>query len=222
MSKRMPLNTWPSTLLRVCCTHHPPRSELTRRKASYPWRPCNEVNTKETDPENDPVFMGRTFMAYQSVNGQESEKTPPYVGIILCPEQKKWARDPETRELIDITLVGTLGEDFDATPADGQKYSYPADYNSLAGTLLHEMGHVVGRMEVAKVEDSKCKWEQTTQGDDKILTRRSGKDKAYGFKECAKLAKDSQETALTNPDTYRVFSEMSMAKTDTKWGMKKA
>lgn len=99
------------------------------------------------------MYMGKTFTATQTINGVSQ----PFVGIILCPEQKKWSRDPKTKKLIDITLVGTLAENFVAEPKSGQKYAYPADYNSLAGTLLHEMAHVVGRTENV---GSKCKFRQ--------------------------------------------------------------
>ena len=44
----------------------------------------------------------------------------------------------------------------------------------------------------------------------------TGLDKEYGFVESKKLAERDSAAAIINPDSYRVFAEMSMSP-ETKW-----
>ncbi|RYP75285.1 hypothetical protein DL769_003840 [Monosporascus sp. CRB-8-3] len=128
-------------------------------------------------------YAGKTFTAAQRIGEAEEQ----FVGIILCPN--RW----EERRL---KVFPTLDQGFTAEVSGENKYPYAGDYNSISGSLLHEMTHVVGR-----VRDNK-----KYQDENRI-----------GFKAAIKLARDDQPAALTNPDTYRIFAEMSMSPS-TKWG----
>ncbi|KAI1375972.1 hypothetical protein F4677DRAFT_91869 [Hypoxylon crocopeplum] len=101
---------------------------------------------------------------------------------------------PEQFEKNGLRVVPTLSQGFNAVVSGNNKRPTPADYNSISGNLVHEMTHVVGR----------------SQG-------RRYLDEAAGFNQCLDLAIRDQSTALTNPDNYRVFAEMSMSPS-TKWG----
>ncbi|KPM46356.1 hypothetical protein AK830_g185 [Neonectria ditissima] len=131
-------------------------------------------------------YAGKTFTATQVIGDTRTD----FVGIILCPNV--WEND-------GLKVFATLDEGYGAEKEAPNQYPYIGHYNSISGTLLHEMVHVVGRVRENK------KWE----------------DPGVGFKLATKLAKDSQTTALINPDTYRIFAEMSMSPA-TRWGMPNA
>ncbi|RYP81601.1 hypothetical protein DL770_005852 [Monosporascus sp. CRB-9-2] len=128
-------------------------------------------------------YAGKTFTATQRIGEVEEQ----FVGIILCPN--RWEEN-------GYKIFATLDQGFPAEASEENKYPYIGDYNSVSGTLVHEMTHVVGR-----VRDN-----QKYQDDNRV-----------GFKAAVKLAQDDQPAALTNPDTYRIFAEMSMSPS-TKWG----
>ncbi|KAI1760930.1 hypothetical protein GGR53DRAFT_525566 [Hypoxylon sp. FL1150] len=138
-------------------------------------QPCS---TEETSK-----YEARTFTVFQYTSG------PPvrFVGVIVCP-----GRFQEKGK----SVVATWPQGFLTVPSRGNKYSSPDDYMSLAGTLIHEITHVVGR----------------TQG-------RTYRDHEYEFNRCLDLARTRRQDALINPDNYRIYAEMSMSP-ETRWGAK--
>ncbi|KAL1835378.1 hypothetical protein VTJ49DRAFT_6913 [Mycothermus thermophilus] len=89
----------------------------------------------------------------------------------------------------------TLSADY--TPAVSSRFGNPDDYGSAAGTLLHEIFHTLG------------------EGyDDKVIHGNF----AYRYSNAVSLAQTRQADALYNPDNYRIFAEMSMAHSKTRWG----
>ncbi|KAI5457549.1 hypothetical protein BGZ63DRAFT_394954, partial [Mariannaea sp. PMI_226] len=128
-------------------------------------------------------YVGKTFSAFQVINGVQTE----FIGMILCPDG--WAKD-------GLTVYPALDIGYQATKTGSNKYPYIGSYNSISGTVIHEMTHVVGR-----VRDNK-----------KYL------DPAVGFILAVDLGKEDVNRALINPDSYRLFAEMSMSP-DTEWGI---
>ncbi|KAH6886289.1 hypothetical protein B0T10DRAFT_550072 [Thelonectria olida] len=146
----------------------------------YP-EPCTEVTE---------IYTGKTLDVVRFVDNNDRE----FTGIILCPNV--FAEATVNGEPRPIPVVPTLAKGFATEKKGSNKYPYAGDYNSISGTLLHEMTHVVGRFR------DKMKYP----------------DPATGFQEGNELAKKDLAAALINPDTYRVFSEISMSP-NTRWGM---
>lgn len=127
---------------------------------SFVPRPCTEANIAT-------YYQGKTFSAIHFINGVRQE----FIGIILCPEQYQadW-RDEKERQ----PIVPTLAQGFTVTG-----YPTPPRYNSVAGSLLHEMVHVVGRS-----RDRTCKWwmgEGITLRCGQMLTHWQGMIRLGGF-----------------------------------------
>ncbi|KAH8664518.1 hypothetical protein BX600DRAFT_550542 [Xylariales sp. PMI_506] len=131
------------------------------------------------------AYAGRTFNAVVYTGNVRTE----YNGVILCPNQ--WAPD-------GITAVPTLALNYPTSPAPGAKRPSAQDYNSIAGSMLHEMAHIVARAQGPAVATT---WAQ---------------ELGSCFDKCYDLARKDPR-ALTNADNYRVFAEMSMSPA-TKWG----
>lgn len=101
--------------------------------AANSQKPCAE-------DVQDNKYEAKTFDAIKIVNGEDQR----FVGMILCPNRFRESRVP---------VVPTLAQGFTAAPSGGNKYASPDDYISLAGTIVHEMTHVVGR-----TRGTTCKW----------------------------------------------------------------
>ncbi|PMD33048.1 hypothetical protein L207DRAFT_590119 [Hyaloscypha variabilis F] len=153
-------------------------------------RPCTEPFIKDQDP-NDPrqPYIGKTFDTVQKIiktgenEGTAVEET--FLGMILCPSQHPGFPTPNA----------ILKQNFQPPKPPVSDFS-----TSVAGTLLHEMAHVVGRSK-------------------KINGRWA--DQASGFNQCVSLAKSKPDQALINPDSYRIFAEMNMSPA-TEWRARKS
>jgi hypothetical protein len=140
-------------------------------------RPCSASN-----------LLGQTFRgSYQPGNGGAAQDVS---GVLIC-----FPNFPANYE-------GTLTLGF--TPAGGSGAD-PDSVRTVAGTILHEMVHVLN---TGVYQDQR---NPTLFGDDNA---------AYGFTRAAWLAKNDQEDAQRNPDNYRIFAEMGMSP-GTRWGAPK-
>jgi hypothetical protein len=92
--------------------------------------------------------VGKTFTAHQWINGVEEK----FVGIILCANLFKENVPP-------IPVVATLANGYTAEKREPNEYPYVGDYNSLSGTLVHEMTHVVRRYR----DNAQCKLGTTSE-----------------------------------------------------------
>jgi hypothetical protein len=107
-------------------------------------RPCTEPFIKDQDP-NDPrqPYIGKTFDTVQKIiktgenEGTAVEET--FLGMILCPSQHPGFPTPNA----------ILKQNFQPPKPPVSDFS-----TSVAGTLLHEMAHVVGR---SKKINGRCK-----------------------------------------------------------------
>ncbi|KAF4995354.1 hypothetical protein FDECE_12846 [Fusarium decemcellulare] len=146
-------------------------------------RPCDE--------RGDQAYQGKTFYATKSNGGPEPEEN--ILGVILCPNQF---------EASGYRVHATLDAGYTAQALDGMTVPYPAHYNSVAGTLLHEMVHVVGHAR-----------------DERPPPAGGYHDHAAGFRAQYNLARGgaSREQKLFNPDGYRIFAEMCRSPA-TGWG----
>lgn len=112
---------------------------LNESSANSP-EPCTEAGKE--------VYLGKTFISTVVSEGQEPQTI---YGVILCPNQ--WRNEPK------VKIWPTLETGFTAEPQDGNKYAYPAHYNSFSGNLVHEMAHVV-----ARVKGGNCKSGEQEEG----------------------------------------------------------
>jgi hypothetical protein len=105
-----------------------------------------------------------------------------------------------------LICFSNFNNDYSATLAQGFTSSTtepnPDTVRSVAGTILHEMVHVV---DINRFQDQR---DSTLFGDNKA---------AYGFTRAAWLSFNDQSVAVNNPDNYRIFAEMAMSPT-TRWG----
>ncbi|KAI0154609.1 hypothetical protein GGR57DRAFT_512117 [Xylariaceae sp. FL1272] len=138
-------------------------------------QPCSEnINGRD-------VYIGKTFTAGRYVGGV---KQGEITAVIICPNQlDAWDNaHPNTYNAKPTLPIGVQP----TTPHTSEVFS-------IAGTLIHEMAHVIAH------------------------TRGPGwQDLATGFNEAVSLANGDQERALKNPDNYRLFAEMSSSPL-TKW-----
>ncbi|KAK4240187.1 hypothetical protein C8A03DRAFT_31755, partial [Achaetomium macrosporum] len=135
------------------------------------------------------ITLGQTLRGYMPVLNAQGEVIDRVdVNVIVFCMRNHLAR-----------LKGVLGLNY--KPSDGL-FPDPDKYSSGAGTILHEMFHLLG-LDFA----------------DKESEYFSGP--AYGYARVVKLAEKDQEDAFKNPDNYRVFAEMSMADPSTRWAATK-
>ncbi|KAM0426350.1 hypothetical protein ACHAPT_008391 [Fusarium lateritium] len=154
-------------------------------------RPC-------TEGENE-WYMGKTFFGERAGRGAQEE----IIGVVLCPNQFGEG---------GYRAYATLDEGYPATTLDGNTKPYIGHYNSVAGTLLHEMVHVVGHAR-----------------DPRPPPIGGYKDRAAGFLRQFRLGRGkrlypdggeydaTRDERLHNPDGYRLFAEMCRSP-DTQWG----
>ncbi|PMD16806.1 hypothetical protein NA56DRAFT_708373 [Hyaloscypha hepaticicola] len=129
-----------------------------------------------------------------------TEKAEDYIGKTFI--SKHIIQRPGHADVIsDVTgviLCPNRQTNPDALPALSPNFVPGPDRNvnayiSAPGILIHEMVHVVGRSR------------GQTWG-----------DVAYAFTNCLNMAKTDQNTALQNPDNYRLFAEVSQSP-KTEW-----
>jgi hypothetical protein len=138
-------------------------------------------NSPASSPCANPNLGGQALYGKYTPDGGTTFQ--PVKGMLLC--LKNFGTRPATL---------TLG----FTP-DGGNRPDPDQVNSAAGTVVHEMIHVLDRTTYTDQED---KWGVV----------------CYGFQRCAALATDVQDAAAVNPDNYSIFAEMCMSP-KTRWAL---